>query len=286
MFDEAALCIQLPAIVKAVGEDRKISVEASNQYLDSEGDVILQAGLMWSAESFIKTGHLDIDHYSEIGDRIPNLPLPPTEYIIGVPTAVEDLGDYRTGVTGQLHKAGRKKADEVWESLKADPPVRWQASIYGFPVPGQVLDARVSKTQDMMGATRYLVRQLDWRSLALTRNPINTAIKGSARIVTAKAFLAFMKSRMPGIADGLEKAEERGLLQPADHILPPRNREELMGHYHYHMGKGRCPCAGPNAASVFTFRQHFMKCCGDSHWDADVKANALMNLLARDKSSR
>lgn len=286
MFDEAALCIQVSAIVKArPGDERIIEVEASNQFVDSEGDVILQRALLDSAESFVKSGHLDIDHLSEIGERMGLAR--PSDYIVGVPTEVKDLGDGRTGVIGQLHKAGRTKADEVWDSLKADPPVRWQASIYGFPVPGEVIDARVARASvDLMGATRFLVKSLDWRSLALTRNPINTSIKGSARIVTAKSFLAFMKSKMPHLVDGVEKAEETGLIQPVDFILPPRNREELMGHYYYHMGKGRCPYAGGiTGRTVHNFQQHFIHCCGETPWDADIKANALMHLLKRESRS-
>lgn len=286
MFDEAALCVQLPCIIKARmdGDRRLVEVEASNQECDSEGDVILQQALLGSADSFVKSGHLDIDHLSEIGERIGIAR--PSDYIVGVPTEVIDLGGGRTGVKGELHKSGRPKADELWDSLKADPPIRWQASIYGFPVPGQVVDARVAKSQDLMGATRFLVKSLDWRSLAFTRNPINTAIKGSARIVTAKAMVAFMKSKMPHLADAVSKVAEEVQVMPVDYILPPRNREEMMGHFHYHIQKGRCPFAGGTMGnSVFNFRSHFTNCCGEAPWDADIKALALMHLLKREKQS-
>jgi hypothetical protein len=284
MFDEAALCIQMPVVIKARadGDRRMVEVEASNQVVDSEGDVILQRALLDSADRFVKTGHLDIDHISEIGDRlgIPN----PTDFIVGVPTEVKDLGDGRTGVVGELHKKGRAKADELWDSLKAEPPVRWQASIYGFPVPGAVVDARVAKAEDLMGATRFLVKSLEWRSLAFTRNPVNTAIKGAARVVTAKSFLAFMKSKVPALLGDLSKADEIPVGAPIDYILPPRNREELMGHYYYHIQKGRCPFAGgPMGNSVYNFRTHFSGCCCEPEWEADIKALALMHLLKREK---
>ena len=284
MFDDAALCVQLPVIIKAraEGDRRIVEVEASNQVCDSEGDVILQQALLGSADSFVKSGHLDIDHLSEIGERLGISR--PSDYIVGVPTEVVDIGGGRTGVKGELHKAGRPKADELWDSLKADPPVRWQASIYGFPVPGQVVDARVAKSQDLMGATRFLVKALDWRSLAFTRNPVNTAIKGSARIVTAKAMLAIMKSKMPHLLDPIAKVAEEVSVVPVDYILPPRNREEMMGHYYYHIQKGRCPFAGGAMGnSVFNFQSHFAGCCGEAAWDADIKALALMHLLKREK---
>src|SRR6185437_3512682 len=185
MFDENALCIQLPVIVKARqdGDKRIVEVEASNEEKDSEKDIIKQAALLESADSFVKTGHLDIDHLSEIGDRLGIQR--PSDFIVGVPIEVKDLGEGRTGVVGELHKPGRTKADELWESLKAEPPVRWQASIYGFPKPGKVIDCRVAKGGD--ADTRFIVEGIDWRSLAFTRNPVNTAIKGAARIITAKS---------------------------------------------------------------------------------------------------
>lgn len=282
MFDESAICIQIPAVVKArpdgVSGRRIVEVEASNEVVDSEGDVILQNALLNSANSFLKGGHLDIDHISEIGDRlgIAN----PTSYIVGNPLEVKNLGGGRTAVIGELDKSGRPKATELWESLKADPPVRWQASIYGFPLPGEIIDCRVQKAENTYGATRFLVQGIDWRSLAFTRNPINTALKSTAHIVSAKSLLAVMKARM-GTNPALEMNNlaansvfESGL------ITSPRTDSELLGHFHYHISKGKCPCM--QNASLFTiegFRNHFEKCCGDHPFDALNKARILMGMV-------
>src|SRR5690242_6874067 len=111
MYDDGpeALCIDIPVLIKAKtdGDRRLVEVEASNEAVDSEGDIIKQSALLGGASAFVATGHLDIDHYSEIGERlgIAN----PTDYIVGVPVEVKDLGKGRTGVLGELHKAGRKK---------------------------------------------------------------------------------------------------------------------------------------------------------------------------------
>ena len=85
MYDDSAdaLCIDLPVLIKARtdGDRRLVEVEASNEEKDSERDIIKQAALLDDAASFVATGHLDIDHYSEIGERlgITN----PTDYIVG-----------------------------------------------------------------------------------------------------------------------------------------------------------------------------------------------------------
>jgi hypothetical protein len=289
MFDESALCISIPVIIKArqEGDRRLVEVEASNEHVDSEGDVITQNALLGAADGFVKGGHLDIDHMSEIGERLGIQR--PADYIVGVPTGVKDLGDGRTGVTGELHKSGRYKADELWESLRAEPPVRWQASIYGFPLPGKMVDARVTKSGNLKGATRFYVDGLDWRSLAFTRNPINTSITGAASIVTAKAFAAVMKSRMPSLMADTSKSDYFPQAMPAEassYILSPRNRLELLGHYNYHIQNGRCPVSsGSKSSSVGSFAEHFMMCCCDSPDEADIKALALMHLLKREKRS-
>jgi hypothetical protein len=280
MYDDGAdaLCIDLPVLIKARtdGDRRLVEVEASNEEKDSEKDIIKQAALLDDAASFVSTGHLDIDHYSEIGERlgITN----PTDYIVGVPTEVKDLGKGRTGVLGELHKAGRRKADELWSSLTAQPPVRWRASIYGFPKAGMVEDCRVSKGG---GDTRFIVKGIHWRSLAFTRNPVNDSISGAAHIVTAKSMIAIMKSR---IAGAKSLPPDAPMPMPVDYILEPRNREELMGHWHYSMKTGRSPYANPEMGySVANFQDHFMFMCGCSPERSDILANALMNLLKREK---
>lgn len=119
-----ALCIGLPVLIKARtdGDRRLVEVEASNEAKDSEKDIMKQSGLLDDAASFVSTGHLDIDHHSEIGERlgIAN----PTDYIVGVPTEVKDLGN-AAPASWTSCKSG--PADELWSSLTAQPPVRWRA---------------------------------------------------------------------------------------------------------------------------------------------------------------
>ena len=194
-----AIVATYPAVIKAIpnSEGRRIvTIEASAELVDSEGDVITQKALLDSAESFIKSGAIDIDHLSEVGHLygIPN----PSQYVIGVPLEVYtiDLGDgvKRTGVKCELyrskdgtHDPKRNKYDEVWESLQTDPPTRWRASVYGFPKSDGIIDC----TQDRCssGATRYHVDALDWRSLAFTKNPVNNGIETFAKIETIKSYI-------------------------------------------------------------------------------------------------
>lgn len=270
-----SLCIELPALVKAreVGGRRIVEVEASNEAIDSEGDKILQSALLNSAKSFVKSGHLDIDHLSEIGDRLGLAD--PGEFIVGKPLEVKDLGDGRTGVVGELFN-DRRQADSLWASLTAEPPVLWRASIYGFPLPNQVIDCRVSKAEDANGATRFLVKGLHWKSLAFTKHPINDAITGNARVITAKSFIELAKARI--------HQPNTSIIKPLDYILSPCNPEELAGHYFYHIKAGKCPHV---ACKSKAFQAHFEYCCGDTAGEASVKSLALVELLnSVEKSER
>lgn len=270
--------IEVQAIVKAREDKdgrRLVEVEASNEFEDSEGDVILQRALLDSADSFVKSGHLDIDHYSELGHRIGIKN--PSAYIVGRPVEVKDLGGGRTGVVGEIRRSRdnlsnpiANKYDELWESLISEPPVEWRASIYGFPKADMVEDCREMTCTSR--ASRYLVKGLDWRSLAFTRNPINTSITGFARVVTMKAAVEhFVKGVVP----------EMALSMPSVLGATFRSVDELAGHYHRHI-KDRSPYTG-GFDSVQGFQQHFMGHLMILEAEAEILAHALMYHLLLEK---
>ena len=288
------LILEIPALIKAkteAGGRRVVEVEASNESVDSEGDIILQQALLDAGPSFVKTGNLDIDHISEVGERynIAN----PTSYIVGRPTEVKDIGGGRTSVVGEIRRAKdgsfdakANKFDEFWQSLNSDPPVNWRASIYGFPTPDGLIDCtRPPPGTKTYGATRYLVTGINWRSLAFTRNPVNDAIKGVARVLTQKAFHEIMKANLAkNYPDSNFNASAQLPPPLPQYLLAPRNREELIGHFYGHIKKGNCPYVNEETGgSVYTFRQHFMNCCCEPDYQADIQALALMQLLKHSK---
>jgi hypothetical protein len=290
---DSAFVVDLPIIVKAspyASRQGYIEFECSNEHLDQEGDVILQSALLESAKGFLAAGVIDIDHLSEIGHRlgIAN----PEEYIVGVPLSVTDGGGGRTLVKGKLHK-GVAKAESLWETLSRDPPIVWWASIYGFPTsnPDSFVDCRIKKCPEAPDAKRFVIKHLIWKSLALTRNPINDSIIDNVRIVSAKSYLANMIAKGAG---GLFGAETTAVTFPAAFptapsatpiaggMLVPRDRLELMAHHALHIQRGQCPWAGDQyvlGRSVATFRVHFCECCGMDYNTADIYALALMQLL-------
>jgi hypothetical protein len=281
VFDDTGIFIELPTIIKARsdGDRRLVEICASKQVVDEEGDLVLQAALLNSGPRFVKNGHLDLEHISEIGYRFGVAE--PEEYKVGKPLEVRDLGGGSTGVIGELTRYNTH-ANEIWDGLTKAPPERWQASIYGFPLPGGLHDARVSKSEDMMGATRYLVTAIEWRSLAFTRRPINQAVD-AARVYMAKAFVEVVKSRWSGMEPAVEGPYE---VTPLNYLLPPRNMTELAGHVSHHMRRGHCPHVNKtNGLSRDLAELHFMNCCGLDEGMASIFSHALMHWVKREKAS-
>lgn len=262
---DKAIVARLPVIIKAVPPDssgrRIVEVEASCEAVDYDGDVILQEALLSSAQSFVATGHLDIDHLSEFGARL-GLP-DPTSYIVGRPLEVKSAAGNRTYVRGEIRRSldgsfdpVRNRYDEFWHSLQSDPPVQWYSSVYGFPID---MDDCSSGACGHTDAARYLIKKMDWRSLAFTRTPKNQALKDATRIVTAKSFISeIAKSMQPPV------------------VLPNSMDDVMSSHI--------CPrCEVHKSMSLPGLRQHFRVCKGWPAGVADVCAHASMHRRAMDR---
>lgn len=256
---DKAVVARLPVIIKALPVDtsgrRIVEVEASCEAVDYDGDVVLQEALLRSAASFVATGHLDLDHMSEFGARL-GIP-DPASYIVGRPLEVTSAEGKRTFVRGEIRRSidgtvnpARNRYDEFWESLQSDPPVQWYSSIYGFPT--DMENCQSGMCTDT-GALRYLIKAMDWRSLAFTRTPKNTALRDATRIVTAKSYFA-------------ELAKSMSTQVPT---IMPQTMDDVMA-------AQACPnCEVHKAPSLLGYRQHFMVCKGWPAGVADVCAHAI-----------
>ena len=315
MYDGRSFIVEIPCIIKShTAKDGKriVEVQASDESIDGEGDLIMQKALLDAAPDFIRSGHCDIDHISELGYRmgIAN----PLSYIIGRPTEVKDYGKGCTGVVAEIMKSAdgkhdpvKNKYDEFWDSLNTTPPMKWSASIYGFPKPGEIIDCRTEVCDTP--ARRFVVKGIDWRSMAFTTKPINDNLTRYARVVTAKAFIELLKGAsplMPVTTVGLSDANRMGDTYPP--VLPdqplspyhqdqpsgapatgiglsmavPRNLSEAVGQYHCHMKTGACEHTGGLNSRV-GFKNHFLKCCGASDDMADLLSHSLLYHLLLEK---
>ena len=320
-----AIAIDFDVVIKAhVQNDKRIiEFECSNSERDLEGDVILQSALMKSKDSFLKSGHLDLEHYSEIGDRL-DPPIPnPASYIIGKPLQVLDLGGGRTGIIGEITRSADGsfrpelyQYDAIWDAINRRPPVEYRASIYGYPIPEEVIDC--SQNTCSHGATRYLVKGIDWRSTALCRRPMNDKIKGYVRVVTQKAFtdaisrsnqfwsdstdifgadsaepmLASMVGGLPGSVGGSaiqandSLTQNGGIVHESTPMNCPASIDEMWGEYQRHILRD-CPAYDMSVGNTLSFfRDHYMQCRGLPFDKADILAHALMYTVKREQARK
>jgi hypothetical protein len=317
-----AVIIDLPTVIKAIPATdgrRLVEVQASCEACDLEGDVILQSALVDSAASFCASGHLDLEHFSEIGHRIGIRD--PSSFIVGRPVEVKDIGQGRTSVIGEIfrsrdgHNPAKNRFDAFWDTLTSSPPIQWLSSVYGFPRSDAVADCRSEVCPS--GATRFEIKAMDWRSLAFTRTPVNNALTGHAHIITAKARIAELllaknfneSTGMPaGVFSAMALSDDDLTLPPetsppvtsppsapgtppqippsygtpaAPTLHAPRTIADALGQYHHHMRRDCLHCGG--LRTIAGFRQHFVACCGMDGDAADLHAHALMYHLLLDR---
>ena len=272
---ERSIVARIPVLIKArpstADGKRRLEIQASCEAIDYDGDVILQEALIGSANSFIATGHLDIDHMSEFGARmgIPN----PASYIVGRPLDVISKAGRRTDVLCEISKsldgvvdAVKNKYDEFWLSLQRDPPVIWYSSVYGFPT--EVVDCTTEHCE-INPHGRLVVKAMDWRSLAFTRTPKNEALTGAATIVKAKAYMTELAKSYASELHGQQHMPPMSPTLNMSDVWNDRNCEA---------------CGTDKYPSLLGYRAHLQKCTGYSPGAADVGAHALMHRHAMHKA--
>lgn len=152
------------------GGRRFVYIEASNEKVDQQGEVVLQAALRESADYFKQFGNLDIDHFTIIG---PKLGIPDyLKYEIGRPVDVRfERG--RTFVKGEVFSGDTpmaQKANEFWSSLvDLRPPQRWYPS-----VGGKVLHR--TPASDKSGLPRVDVTKVRWYNIGFSKTPVNANV--------------------------------------------------------------------------------------------------------------
>lgn len=196
------LCItqMLKASPVEEGGERFIYLEASNEALDQQREIVLAKALADSADYYLRYGNLDLDHLTQIGAKagIADYPL----YEIGRPVAVKVDGK-RTFVKGQIYQGEgpvADKANQFWDSLTAiNPPQRWYPSVGG---------AVLEKAVEVDPATqerRAIIRKVRWTNIGFSKTPVNADVP----TVSTVPFGALAKSWGMGGLD-IAKALEAG----------------------------------------------------------------------------
>lgn len=163
----------LKATPKIEGGERFIYIEASNEKVDQQNEIVLQKALKDSSEYFLKFGNLDIDHFTVIG---PKLGIPDyLSYEIGRPVACRfDRG--RTFVKGRIFSGDgpmAKRANEFWSSLvDLNPPQRWYPSVGGKVEAG----GKQIEVDPQTLARKAIVTAVRWYNIGFSKTPVNANV--------------------------------------------------------------------------------------------------------------
>lgn len=158
-------------------------VEASNENLDLQNQIVLQRALLASKDEFLKGGVISCDHLHKRKDKHGNM-ISDESMVIGEPIDVKTNGK-STIVVGKLYKTN-KKANEFIDLLKAGS-TRVRASVGGiFPKVINDIKTGVEKVTSVL-----------WNDLALTVTPVNNTV-GYATFAKSMNPDEFCKALMAG----------------------------------------------------------------------------------------
>lgn len=201
MTDIFVLNSMLKASAHTDGKDRFIFMEASNEGVDLQDEIIRCSALKESADYFLKFGNIDIDHFTLLGPKSGT-----TDYQlfeIGRPVSVDFRGN-RTFVKAKLFTGKGKaveKADYLWDTMTSiDPPVHW------YPSVGGAFLERTRTINPDTGKQVTIATKVRWSNIGLSRTPVNpnvptagiTPING----VLAKSLGAIIIPDSGGLAAG------------------------------------------------------------------------------------
>ena len=156
-------------------------VEASNENVDLQDQIVLQNALMETKDEFLRDGVISYDHLHKQTDAN-GLVISDPSMVIGEPIDVTfDKKTKSTVVRGKLY-ATNEKAKEIIKMLKAGS-TRVRASVGGiFPKIIKNAEIGIEKITHVL-----------WNDLALTVAPVNNSV-GSASLVKSLSAQEFVSS--------------------------------------------------------------------------------------------
>ena len=205
----------LNLVIRKSAEDRTdengnfiFEVEASNENLDLQGQVVLQSALLDSKKHFLEEGIVSFDHLHKRtgpdGKTVSDLSM-----IIGEPIDVRTEGK-KTIVVGKLYKSN-EIARDIIRKLK-DGSTRVRASVGGiFP----------KITRDAKTGIEKITSVL-WNDLALTFTPVNATVS-AANFARSMDSDEFVKALTAGAGTDRTRFSGGRPLIPED--TEPRMRE-------------------------------------------------------------
>lgn len=186
--DFISLSFMMKATPQMEGGRRIVYIEASDESLDAQNEVVLQKSLSDSMEYYLARGNLDIDHITVVGAQQGI-----TDYLtfeIGRPEEVRFHGD-KTFVKGLIYSGegiACEKANQFWSSLtEINPPAKWFPSVGGSIQGSEVIIDPLTKSRQRK------ITKVRWSNIGFSKQPVNQSISPVTHIpmeVFAKSWAA------------------------------------------------------------------------------------------------
>jgi len=189
-----------------------IYIEASNEGVDKQKDILVMKALEDETESFLKSGILSWDHLHKIKGS--------PEYIIGEPLDVK-FEDRKTWVKGKLYKA--VKYAQAIKDLLASGSTRIGASVGGF----------IRKRKEL-GKSASAILRVIWDELALTYKPVNEQTMGNVSLIPIGAF---GKALMAGVGVNPESFSGGRAITP-ESLQGNVDKKEIMVEFVWRLENG------------------------------------------------
>jgi hypothetical protein len=183
--DHLSISDMLKATPVTEGSKRFVYIEASNEEVDQQGEIVKARALQDSAAYYLQFGNLDIDHFTQIGAKmgIPGYEL----YEIGRPVEVKVQAG-TTFVKGEIYTGvgvAAERANSFWSSLvDVNPPARWYPSVGGKVTGKSITIDPASKEK------RAIINSVRWTNIGFSKTPVNANLS----TVSAVPFGALTKS--------------------------------------------------------------------------------------------
>lgn len=150
------------------GKNRFIYMEASNESLDLQNEIITCKALKETADYFLKFGNIDIDHITMLGAKSGTDDYQLFE--VGRPVDVNFKGS-STFVKAQLFDGKGRVADKanyMWETMtQVNPPVNW------FPSVGGAILQKAAVINPDTGQHVNVATKVRWSNIGMSRTPVN-----------------------------------------------------------------------------------------------------------------
>lgn len=169
----------LKALPSTEGDRRFLFLEASNEGLDQQNEIVAAKALGESAEYFKRYGNIDLEHYTMLGKPNPAQGRPGMPghelYEIGRPIDVRQDGA-RTFVKAEIYSGdgpAAENANTFWHSITGvNPPHRWYPSVAGaIPKDGRKV------VVDKGGIRKAIVTKVRWSNIGMSKTPVNQHVQ-------------------------------------------------------------------------------------------------------------